>query len=98
MFLCYAGHSGSAFIDRERYLPKTWTQDGERCRQAWIPDSVGFSSKPELACQMLARAFDKNIPAGWVTGNYVYGGNRRLRLWLKSGNSHLCSPYHAMNL
>nr|WP_319928125.1 IS701 family transposase [Halomonas zhuhanensis] len=82
-FLCYAGPSGSAFIDRELYLPKTWTQDGERCRQAGIPDRVGFSSKPELARQMLERALDKNIPAGWVTGDSVYGGNRGLRLWLE---------------
>lgn len=83
VFLCYASSQGSAFIDRELYLPKAWTQDRERCRKAGIPDEVGFASKPELARRMLERALDSGMPAGWVTGDSVYGGNRSLRLWLE---------------
>ena len=44
---------------------------------------MSFANKPELAKQMLERAFDAGIPAGWVLGDSVYGGNRRLRLWLE---------------
>ena len=32
---------------------------------------------------MLARALDAGVPAGWVTGDSVYGDDRRLRLWLE---------------
>ena len=32
---------------------------------------------------MLERALDAGVPAQWVTGDEVYGGDRRLRLWLE---------------
>jgi len=32
---------------------------------------------------MLARAFAAGVPAAWVTGDEVYGRDRRLRLWLE---------------
>jgi SRSO17 transposase len=33
---------------------------------------------------MLERALAAGVPFGWVTGDTVYGGDRRLRLWLES--------------
>ncbi|WP_232435514.1 hypothetical protein [Burkholderia ubonensis] len=36
------------------------------------------------ALQMLERALNAGVPCGWATGDEVYGGDRRLRLWLKS--------------
>ena len=83
VFLLYASPAGHAFLDRALYLPKSWTQDRERCRRAGIPDDVEFASKPELARRMLECAMDQDIPAAWVTGDSVYGGNRSLRLWLE---------------
>ena len=84
VFLCYAGNGGSAFIDRELYVPRQWTDDRVRCEAAGIPASVGFATKPQLARQMLERALDAGVPCGWVTGDAVYGGDRRLRVWLES--------------
>src|SRR5262249_43458223 len=40
--------------------------------------------KPQLAQQMLKRAFDAGIPGAWVTGESVYGDNRSLRLGLEA--------------
>jgi SRSO17 transposase len=71
-------------LDRELYVPKEWTDDRARCRQAGIPDERGFATKPQLACQMLARAFAAGLPAKWVTGDSVYGDDRRLRMWLEA--------------
>ncbi|KAG0163042.1 hypothetical protein DFQ30_000820 [Apophysomyces sp. BC1015] len=84
VFLCYAGANGSAFIDRELYLPKAWTDDPPRCKAAGIAETVKFATKPQLARQMLERALDAGVPCGWVTGDAVYGGDRSLRLWLES--------------
>ena len=70
-------------IDRELYLPKTWTEDRERCRQAGIPDDVEFAIKPELAMRMLDRALNAGVSAGWVTGDEVYGQHYRLRARLE---------------
>ena len=66
------------------YLPKEWTNDPERCRQTGIPQDRHFATKPQLAHQMLARAFAAGVPAKWVTGDSVYGADRRLRRWLEA--------------
>src|SRR2546425_752782 len=73
VFLLYASRSGHAFIDRALYLPEEWTADRVRCREAGIPDEVGFATKGELAQQMLERAFAAGVPADWVVGDTVYG-------------------------
>jgi hypothetical protein len=74
---------GHALVDRELYLPEGWLRDRPRCREAAIPDAVGFRTKPQLARVMLARALDAEIPVAWVTGDEVYGGDGRLRRWLE---------------
>jgi SRSO17 transposase len=83
MFLAYAALAGVALIDRDLYLPKAWTDDRERCRAAGIGDQVAFQTKPQLAQAMLQRAVETRVPFGWVTGDSVYGGDRRLRVWLE---------------
>jgi SRSO17 transposase len=84
VFLGYASPLGQLLLDRELYLPAEWTQDRERCRQAGIPEDRGFATKPQLARQLLARALGAGVPANWVTGDCVYGNDRRLRLWLEA--------------
>jgi SRSO17 transposase len=84
VFLSYASPLGHALLDRELYLPQAWTDARERCRQAGIPADRRFATKPQLAQQMLARAFAAGVPAAWVTGDSVYGDNRPLRRWLEA--------------
>src|SRR5262245_66686613 len=38
----YTAPGGVALVDRELYLPKSWTQDRVRCRAAGIADEVEF--------------------------------------------------------
>lgn len=83
VFLAYVSRLGHTLIDRELYLPQEWTDDRERCQQAGIPDERSFATKPVLARQMLERAFDAGVPAAWITGDSIYGDDRRLRLWLE---------------
>jgi SRSO17 transposase len=82
VFLAYASGKGRAMIDRELYLPESWTDDPERCRAARVPEQVGFRTKPQLAQLMLERALDAGVPAAWVTADEVYGGSPALRQWL----------------
>jgi SRSO17 transposase len=84
VFLAYASACGHALLDRELYLPKEWTQDRARCTRAGIPPERPFATKPELARHMLERAFQAGVPATWVTGDSVYGDDRRLRMWLEA--------------
>lgn len=84
VFLAYTTSGGVAFLDRELYLPKAWTYDRERCREAGIPDEVAFETKPGLAREMLERAIVFGVPHAWVVADEVYGSDRRLRRWLEA--------------
>src|ERR687885_343458 len=83
VFLTYATPRGHTLLDRELYLPKEWTDDRDRCEQAGIPSTRRLQTKPALAKQMLQRVREAQVPFRWVTGDSVYGDDRRLRLWLE---------------
>ncbi|NJD24688.1 MAG: IS701 family transposase [Betaproteobacteria bacterium] len=79
VFACYVSCRGHAFIDRELYLPKSWTDDKARMAKAHVPqeliDSVngGFATKPALALAMSERAIAANVPFSFVAADTVYG-------------------------
>ncbi len=79
VFAAYASSKGRTLIDGRLYLPEAWTDDRERCREAGIPDSVEFATKPELAGQMLDEALADDLPVDWVLADTVYGGNFEFR-------------------
>jgi hypothetical protein len=54
VFAAYVSRHGHAFIDRALYLPKGWTDDPARLKAAYVPDDVGFSTKPRLAGKMMS--------------------------------------------
>ena len=70
-------------LDRALSLPKAWTNDAARCTGAGIPAARPLATKPQLAQQMLTRAFDAGVPATWGAGDGVYGENRSRRMWLE---------------
>jgi SRSO17 transposase len=81
VFLAYHTPRGRALIDRELYLPKSWTDDRDRCRRAHIPDEVEFATKPAQAQSMLERAVQAGVPFAWFTADEAYGQHRELREW-----------------
>jgi SRSO17 transposase len=84
VFLAYAvPGAGRALIDRELYLPESWTDDRDRSRQAGIGDGAEFATKPELARKMIARAVEAGVPFAWVAADEAYGQNTALRDWLE---------------
>jgi hypothetical protein len=83
VYLVYAGERGHAFIDRELYLPTSWTSDPERCAAAGVPEDIDFLTKPALATGMIIRALNADVPARWVAGDEVYGAGPGLRAELE---------------
>jgi SRSO17 transposase len=83
VFLAYRSSRGHALIDRELYLPKSWTEDRDRCRAAGIGDEVGFATKPQQAQAMIERALEAGVPCRWVTADEAYGQVKYLRVWLE---------------
>ncbi|WP_369227903.1 transposase [Streptomyces sp. R39] len=65
------------------YLPKSWTDDRDRCRAARIPDERTFATKPDLAKAMVLRAIASPLPIAWVTADSAYGQEWRLRHMLE---------------
>jgi SRSO17 transposase len=84
VYLAYAGSRGHAMIDRELYLPQSWTTAPERLDEAGVPDDVEFATKPALATGMVLRALHAGVAARWVAGDEVYGADPGLRAELET--------------
>jgi SRSO17 transposase len=83
VFLAWAGKHGQALMDRALYVPKEWTEDRKRLREAGVPEEIEFATKPQLALDLLKRALEAGIEAAWVCGDEVYGSDYRLRAFLE---------------
>src|SRR5512142_2354184 len=83
VLLAYASRHGHALIDRELYLPRSWTDDPQRCRAAGSPDGVEFATKPAQAQAMIARAAAAGVPFAWFTADEAYGQAKWLQAWLE---------------
>ncbi|CAM5656645.1 Transposase OS=Streptomyces aurantiogriseus OX=66870 GN=GCM10010251_93960 PE=4 SV=1 [Streptomyces aurantiogriseus] len=79
VYLVDAGGGGHAAVDRELYIPRSWTCDPDRCRAAGLGEDTVFAPEPELAARMIGRFLDAAHRVDWVAGDEVYGGNPKLR-------------------
>jgi SRSO17 transposase len=61
-------------IDAAVFLPESWDQDRERCREAGIPEELVYRPKWQLACRQLLRAQALGIELDWLTFDEYYGG------------------------
>jgi SRSO17 transposase len=62
-----------ALLDAELYLPKSWAEDRPRCREAGIPDGVGYRPKWEIALEQIDRATASGVTLDWLTFDEEYG-------------------------
>ena len=83
VFLTYASKKGHAPIDRRLYIPKAWTTNSKRMKEARVPEEVDFRTKPQLALRMIKDATEAGVPYRWFTGDCVYGDSRVIRGWLE---------------
>ncbi len=85
VFLAYAVPAAGTrvLVDRELYLPKSWTGDEQRRAAAGIGEDTEFATKPQLAQRMIGRAIRAGLPFTWFTADEAYGGNGPLRDWLE---------------
>src|SRR6478735_5496052 len=52
---------------------KGWTDDPVRLKATYVPGDIGFSTKPQLAAEMIERALAAGVPFRWVAADSVYG-------------------------
>jgi SRSO17 transposase len=73
VFAAYVSDKGCAFIDRQLYLPKDWIHTSSRREAAHVPEEIRFTTKPEIAAAMIARAIAADVPFAWVATDTIYG-------------------------
>jgi SRSO17 transposase len=61
------------------YVPEDWCADPKRRREAKIPASVAFATKPTLGGELVARAAGWKIRRAPVLGDQAYGNDTKLR-------------------
>ena len=72
VFAAYVSRHGHAFIDRQLYLPKAWTDDPGRLAAAHVPSEGAFATKPRMAVPMGGRAITAGVPFAWVAADSLY--------------------------
>jgi len=61
-------------VDVRLYLPKTWTEDPQRCDKAGIPESQRvFRTKDQLGLEIVGHARQNGLRFGWVGADAGYG-------------------------
>jgi len=78
VYMAYVARDEHALVDTRLYLPKEWTKDKKRCRQAGIPKEITFHTRHVLALDML-RDHRAALPHTWVTGDDEMGRNSGFR-------------------
>ena len=71
--LAYARDGFHAIFDGELYLPKSWSDDRERCREAGIPDDMVYRPKWKIGLELYDRAIGNGLRFDWMTFDEGYG-------------------------
>jgi SRSO17 transposase len=72
--LGYAVEDFHCLLDGELFLPESWQEDRDRCREAGIPDTVVYRPKWRIALELYDRAVAKGLHFDWLTFDEGYGG------------------------
>jgi SRSO17 transposase len=72
--LAYARDGFHCLLDGELYLPKSWSGDRDRCREAGIPDDMVYRPKWKIALELYDRATGNGLHFDGMTFDEGYGG------------------------
>jgi SRSO17 transposase len=71
--LSYEAEGFRCLLDSELFLPQSWSDDRERCREAGIPDSMVYRPKTDIALELLAHSKNNGLQFEWLTFDEWYG-------------------------
>jgi len=60
-------------VDAALFLPRVWSDERERCREAKIPDELVYQPKWRIALEQVARAVANGLRLDWLTFDEYYG-------------------------
>jgi len=71
-------------VGAQLYLPERWAKDRARCREAGVPDEVGFVTKPQIALNLIQTVLADGVARAPVLGDNAYGINGEFRDGLRA--------------
>jgi len=80
VFLVGVTPGGSAMLDHRLYLPESWCEATEACRdrreKVHIPAAVVFQTKPQIAADLIRQTVALDVVRlDWITADEEYGRN-----------------------
>ena len=63
----------TCMLASDLYLPKEWATDRDRCREAGIPENLGYRPKWRIAIDQVEAAIGQGVRFAWVTFDEDYG-------------------------
>jgi SRSO17 transposase len=71
--LGYCHGEFKALLDSDLFLPKSWSDDRDRCREAGIPDELAYRPKTAVALDQVQHALGNGIRFDWLVFDEGYG-------------------------
>jgi SRSO17 transposase len=72
--LAYARDGFHCLPDGELFLPESWSDDRDRCREAGIPDDMMYRPQWKIALELYDRSTANGLHFDWATFDEGYGG------------------------
>jgi SRSO17 transposase len=82
VYLGYASRKGHSFLDARLFLPEHWMAEthAEMRRNCGVPEELTSQTKPEIALQLLQKAFERSeLLCQWVAADELYGDSPAFR-------------------
>jgi SRSO17 transposase len=78
VFAAYASPHGYALLDKRLFIPQRWFSDHhrEKMEKCEVPEEVSFSTKPQLAAEMIQEiARSEILPFKYILADSIYGNS-----------------------
>jgi SRSO17 transposase len=83
VFMAYVSRKEHALVNTRLYLPKDWTKDRARRKEAGVPKEIKFRTRHQLALEMLDECGNQ-LPHGWIAGDDEMGRSSKFRRELQA--------------
>jgi SRSO17 transposase len=76
VFLVGVTPAGTALLEQQLYLPKSWANDAQRRQKTAVPEETQFQTKPQIGIELLRRTQAHGlVKFDWLTADEFYGHN-----------------------
>jgi SRSO17 transposase len=82
VYMAYVSRKEHTLVTMRLYLPKDWTRDRARRKEAGVPKEIKFRTRHQLALEMLEESGNQ-LPHGWIAGDDEMGRSSKFRRELR---------------